>query len=78
MYMRVFCPILHIIKKKQKGQNEMTQNKSGVEIEGMILSNEENGAVAHEEFLQAFTQFVESKGWIFAGTTKQSKAENNE
>ncbi|WP_155890976.1 hypothetical protein [Ectobacillus panaciterrae] len=56
----------------------MRQNKTGVEIEGMVLSNEETGAVAHEEFLLAFTQFVHEKGWVFAGATKQSNAEQND
>ncbi|UOY93214.1 hypothetical protein MUG87_03530 [Ectobacillus sp. JY-23] len=51
----------------------MRQNKSGVEIEGIVLVNGDEGEVSHEEFLQAFTQFVEQQGWIFAGATKQSR-----
>ncbi|MFX3623376.1 MAG: hypothetical protein ACE3JP_04845 [Ectobacillus sp.] len=53
----------------------MKANKAGIQIEGMVFSNEETGIVSHEEFLEAFAEMIESKGWVFAGATKQNKNE---
>lgn len=41
----------------------------GVQIEGSIYANE--GDLRHNEFLNAFIEFVESKGWFFGGGTYQ-------
>lgn len=42
----------------------------GVQIEGSIYAN--NGDdLKHDEFLEAFIDFVESKGWSFGGGSTQ-------
>ncbi|MBU8732873.1 hypothetical protein KM915_22945 [Cytobacillus oceanisediminis] len=42
----------------------------GVQIEGCIYAN--NGDdLKHDEFLEAFIEFVESKGWSFGGGSSQ-------
>ncbi|WP_200984500.1 hypothetical protein [Paenibacillus sp. Soil787] len=41
----------------------------GVQIEGSIYANE--GDLRPNEFLNAFIEFVESKGWFFGGGTYQ-------
>ena len=41
----------------------------GVQIEGSIYAKE--GDLGHNEFLNAFIEFVESKGWFFGGGTYQ-------
>jgi uncharacterized protein YggL (DUF469 family) len=41
----------------------------GVRIEGFVYSNE--GDLGHNEFLDAFIEFIESKGWNFGGGTYQ-------
>ena len=41
----------------------------GVQIEGIIYANE--GELGHNEFLNAFIEFIESKGWFFGGGTYQ-------
>lgn len=43
--------------------------QKGVKIDGMIFANE--GDVDLDEFLDAFIEFVESKGWFFGGGTRQ-------
>lgn len=49
----------------------MEQKKQlGVNIEGSIYASNENESVDIDEFLDAFIEFVESKGWIFGGGTE--------
>ncbi|MDU0200561.1 MULTISPECIES: hypothetical protein [Paenibacillus] len=43
--------------------------QKGVEINGSIFADE--GDLGHNEFLDAFIEFIESKGWQFGGGTKQ-------
>ncbi|MFJ7510026.1 hypothetical protein ACIQW7_11260 [Peribacillus simplex] len=46
-----------------------------VEINGTVFS--EHGDVDEDEFLEAFIQMVESKGWAFGGGTKQLDEDGN-
>lgn len=41
----------------------------GVQIEGAVYA--EDGDLGHNEFLDAFIEFIESKRWIFGGGTVQ-------
>ncbi|WP_163103513.1 50S ribosome-binding protein YggL [Peribacillus alkalitolerans] len=46
----------------------------GVQIEGYIYAN--NGDdLKHDEFLDAFIEFIESKGWSFGGGSSQIDVE---
>jgi uncharacterized protein YggL (DUF469 family) len=56
-----------------KGENKAM--KKGVEINGVVYALK--GNVNHDEFLDAFIDFVESKGWYFGGGTKQVDEEGN-
>lgn len=47
----------------------MEKKQVGIEINGSIFSN--NGDINHDEFSEAFLQFIESKGWNFGGGTMQ-------
>lgn len=48
----------------------------GVSIEGFVFANE--GNLGHNEFWDAFIEFVESKGWHFGGGTRQIDEEGNQ
>ncbi|MGG0308364.1 hypothetical protein ABEY43_06880 [Priestia megaterium] len=45
-----------------------------IKIEGSVL--EDSNKINHDEFLEEFINFVESKGWSFIGTTDE--IEDNE
>lgn len=51
------------------------KRKLGVSIDGVVYANE--GNLKHKEFLDAFIEFVESRGWYFGGLTKQVDEEGN-
>ncbi|WP_336773875.1 hypothetical protein [Paenibacillus sp. MMO-58] len=44
----------------------------GVQINDSVYANE--GDLGHNEFLEAFIEFIESKGWQFGGGTAQIDA----
>jgi len=48
----------------------------GVSIEGCVFANE--GDLRHDEFWDAFIEFIESKGWYFGGGTCQIDEEGNQ
>lgn len=50
--------------------------KYGISIDGFVFSDE--GNLGHNEFWDAFIEFVESKGWYFAGVTCQIDEEGNQ
>ncbi|WP_200961649.1 hypothetical protein [Paenibacillus sp. Soil522] len=41
----------------------------GIHIEGTVYAND--GDLGHNEFLEAFIKFIESKGWQFGGGSTQ-------
>ncbi|WP_424769363.1 hypothetical protein [Paenibacillus sp. sgz302251] len=41
----------------------------GVQIQGSVYAKE--GDLGHNEFVDAFIEFIESKGWQFGGGTVQ-------
>ena len=43
--------------------------QKGVKISGTVFA--ENGDLSHDEFLDAFIEFIESKGWEFGGGSRQ-------
>jgi hypothetical protein len=47
----------------------------GVHIEGTVYA--QDGDLGHNEFLDAFVEFIESKGWLFGGGTVQIDEEGN-
>jgi uncharacterized protein YggL (DUF469 family) len=47
----------------------------GVQIQGYVYANE--GDLGHNEFLDEFIQFIESKGWNFGGGSFQIDEEGN-
>lgn len=47
----------------------------GIEINGVVFSNDEKD-INHDEFLDAFIQFIEAKGWNFGGGTKEVGSED--
>lgn len=49
--------------------------QKGIEINGAVFADE--GDLNHEEFLEEFVKFVESKGWHFGGSTKPVDEEGN-
>jgi uncharacterized protein YggL (DUF469 family) len=55
----------------------MSKKQLGVEINGCIFANDENVDIDHDEFLDAFIEFVESKGWHFGGGSAQIDEEGN-
>ncbi|MFP3123630.1 MULTISPECIES: hypothetical protein [Bacillaceae] len=48
----------------------MKSSQASVELRGMIIANDESGAVDHAVFLQAFNEFLSSKSWTFFGSTQ--------
>ena len=48
----------------------------GVEINGCVYGNDGKD-VEHEEFLNAFIEFIEAKGWHFGGGTAQIDEDGN-
>jgi uncharacterized protein YggL (DUF469 family) len=46
----------------------------GVYFEGCVYANE--GDLTHNEFLDEFIEFIESKGWNFGGGSFQIDAES--
>lgn len=47
----------------------------GVEIQGTVFTD--NGNLGHNEFTDAFIEFIESKGWYFGGGSCQIDEEGN-
>ena len=50
--------------------------KIGVRIEGFVFADE--GDLGHNEFWDAFIEFIEIKGWHFGGSTCQIDEEGNQ
>jgi len=48
---------------------------NGVEIEGTIFADQ--GDLGHNEFTEAFIEFIESKGWYFGGGSSQIDEDGN-
>ena len=47
--------------------------KKLISIEGTIF--DDNGDITEEEFLDVFYEFLEDKGWHFAGLTREEEDE---
>jgi uncharacterized protein YggL (DUF469 family) len=47
----------------------------GVEISGVLYADD--GDIDHNEFLDAFIDFVESKNWNFGGSVKTINEDGN-
>lgn len=52
------------------------KNSKGIEINGCVFGNNEQD-VGHKEFIEAFIEFVEAKGWYFGGGTVQIDEDGN-
>lgn len=50
--------------------------KKGVSIEGVLFSNK--GDLDHNEFINSFVEFVNSKGWFFGGGTDEVYEDESE
>ncbi|MGM0750258.1 MAG: hypothetical protein ACQEUS_21030 [Bacillota bacterium] len=50
--------------------------QSGVKIEGVIYSLE--GDLGHNNFMDEFLEFIESKGWHFGGGSSQIDEEGQQ
>ncbi|GGA79386.1 hypothetical protein [Ornithinibacillus halotolerans] len=48
----------------------------GVQIKGSIYSNDGKD-LKHDEFLDAFIEFIDRKGWSFGGGSSQVDEEGN-
>lgn len=47
----------------------------GIEINGVVFSNDESD-IDHDEFLNAFIEFVEANGWNFGGGTTEVNSDD--
>ncbi|WP_240468550.1 hypothetical protein [Gracilibacillus sp. YIM 98692] len=45
--------------------------EKGVKLDGFVLPLENGGEVGHNEFMDEFIDFLESKGWCYTGSSQQ-------